>query len=131
MNPAIRRGLETTLPPELEPDEPARVLRVDPGDGATGVFRDSPIVVRLSHAANVNSVSPATVRVEGPDGTVPGLVGMSPDGQCLIWTGARPFFPDGLHFVVVRGVLDRLGRQVLPHVSRFVPCDLFWSSLVS
>jgi hypothetical protein len=128
-----RAGLRSNVyaPGEPESDEPARVLRVDPDDGASGVFRDSPVVVRLSHAADVNSVSPATLRVEGPHGTLRGLVGMSPDAQCLIWTGAEPFVPDGLHFVVVRGVVDRRGREVRPHISRFVPCDLVWSALLT
>jgi hypothetical protein len=108
-------------------DEPTRVLRVDPRDGAAGVFRDSPVVLRLSRPADPESLAPATLRVEGPLGAVPGRVGLSPDGECLIWTGERLFAADSLHFVVLRGLLDDRGREVAHHVSRFVSCDVAWS----
>jgi hypothetical protein len=114
---------------EPEAEGPARVLRVDPRDGAAGVFRDSPVIVRLSQAADPASLSPATFRVEGPFGPVPGHAGLSPDGQCLIWTAEEPFAPDALHFVVVRGLADQRGREIQPHVTRFVSCDIVWSTL--
>ena len=114
---------------EADLEEPTRLLRVDPRDGATGVFRDSPVIVRLSQPADPASLSPATFRVEGPFGPVPGHAGLSPDGQCVIWTGERPFAPDALHFVVVRGLADERGREVQPHVTRFVSCDIVWSTL--
>jgi hypothetical protein len=59
---------------------------------------------------------------------VPGRAGLSPDGDCLIWSGDTPFAADALHFVVVRGLVDQRGRPVAPHVSRFVSCDLIWSA---
>jgi len=125
-----RAGLRGNLwaPAEADLDEPTRVLRVDPRDGATGVFRDSPVIVRLSQAADPSSLSAVTFHVEGPVGPVPGHAGLSPDGQCVIWTAERPFASDALHFVVVRGLADWRGREVKPHVSRFVSCDVIWSA---
>jgi hypothetical protein len=112
---------------ETASDDPTRVLRVDPRDGASGVFRDSPVVVRLSRPADPESLSSATFRVEGPRGAVPGRLGCSPDRECLIWTGEELFASDALHFVVVRGLHDHRGQEVVPHVSRFVCCDVVWS----
>jgi len=125
----LRAG--SCTPGDPDEDQPTRVLRVDPRDGAMGVFRDTPVVVRLSYPAHPESLSATTFHVEGPRGAVPGRVSMSPDGQCLIWTGERLFAPDALHFVVVRGLVDRRGRDVEPHVSRFLPCDLVWSTLLT
>jgi hypothetical protein len=127
------RGLRpnTATAGETEDREPTRVLRVDPQDGGAGVFRDSPVVVRLSQPVDLASLSPTTLQVEGPLGAVPGRICTSPDGECLIWTGEQLFAPESLHFVVVRGLLDLHGRSVEPHVSRFVPCDLVWSGLTT
>jgi hypothetical protein len=108
-----------------EPDDSAaRVLRVDPTDGAAGVFRDAPIVLRLSHPADLASLSGETVMVQDPEGTLAGSLGHSPDAQVLYWRGARPFVPGVLHFIVACGLRDDRGRSVTKHVSRFVPCDL-------
>jgi hypothetical protein len=122
----LRPGAGTPSDPSL--DEPARVLRVDPRDGAMGVFRDSPVIVRLSQPVDPFSISAATFHVEGPRGAVPGRAGLSPDAECVIWSAEEPFALDALHFVVVRGLVDQRGRPVAPHVSRFVSCDLIWSS---
>lgn len=101
-----------------------RVLRVDPRDGAVGIYRDAPVVIRLSHPADPESLSSATVCVQDPEGSLPGLLERSPDDQVLIWRGERPFVPGVLHFVVASGVRDRRGRGLPTHVSRFVPCDI-------
>jgi len=125
-------ALRSNLGAAGDPDaEPARVTRVDPHDGDTGVFRDSPVVVGFSHPVDPASLSAASFHVEDPEGRVPGRMAPSPDGQCLIWTGDRLFAPDTLHFVVVRGIADRRGREVAPHISRFVPCDLAWSTILT
>jgi len=105
-------------------DSAARVLRVDPRDGAAGVYRDAPVVIRLSHPADPESLSSETVFVQDPEGSLPGSLERSPDGQVVIWRGQRPFVPGVLHFVVASGLRDRRGRGVPKHVSRFVPCDL-------
>jgi hypothetical protein len=122
----LRPGAGT--PSDDSMDEPARVLRVDPRDGAMGVFRDSPVIVRLSGPVDPFSISADTFHVEGPRGAVAGRVGLSPDALCLIWSGDERFATDALHFVVVRGLVDQRGRPVAPHVSRFVSCDLIWSA---
>ena len=110
--------------PDVNPDVPPAVARVDPGDGATQVLRDAPVVLRMSQPLDPGSVSPETVLVEDDDGAVPGWLRLSPDAQVVIWGGERHLRPGILHFVVARGLRDRLGRPVHPHWSRFVPCDL-------
>ena len=123
----LRAGAE--VPGDPEDAEPVRVLRVDPRDGAMGVFRDSPVIVRLSQPVDQASLTADAFHVEGPEGRVAGRLALSPDGCCLIWTAERLLAPDELHFVVVRGLADRHGRGVEPHITRFVPCDLVWTAL--
>lgn len=105
-------------------DDPTRVVRVDPRDGVTGVFRDTPVLLRLSRPVERESLCDATVRVEDADGLVPGHLQLSPDDEVIIWRPAR-FLEGGVeHAVVVAGLRDRRGRDVTPHRSRFVPCTL-------
>ena len=104
---------------------PVWVTKVDPGDGATGVFRDTPVLARLSHPADAASVHTGTFRVEECGGAeVPGVVLLSPDGRLLIWTAARLLAPGVEHLVTADGLKDHNGRQVVPHRSRFMPCAL-------
>ncbi|MBI3932762.1 MAG: hypothetical protein HY317_05045 [Acidobacteria bacterium] len=110
-------------------DEGARVARVDPADGAVGVFRDACVVVWLSHPADPGSLSAATLHVEDPAGLVPGRLDVSPDAHAVVWRGERPLTPGVPHFVVASGLRDARGREVSPHVSRFVPCDVGWRDL--
>lgn len=107
-------------------------MRVDPQDGASGVFRDTPVIVSLSQPIDPTTVGPATFRVEaGGSVELAGSIRLSPDGAVLIWTGARPLAPGVVHFVAVRGLYDRRGLPVRPHVSRFVPCDVALSDLMT
>ena len=118
---AFHVGGAATLPPE----GPAWVIRVDPGDGATGVFRDTPVLASLSHPADATTVHGGSFRVEESGGeAVPGDVLLSPDGKLLIWTASRPLAPGVEHLVTADGLKDRRGREVAPHRSRFVPCAL-------
>ena len=103
---------------------PAWVTKVDPGDGATGVFRDTPVLARLSHPADAASVTGSFRVEERGGGEVPGAVLLSPDGRLLIWTAARLLAPGVEHLVTADGLKDHRGRQVAPHRSRFVPCAL-------
>ncbi|HVR69583.1 MAG TPA: Ig-like domain-containing protein [Vicinamibacteria bacterium] len=104
---------------------PAFVVRVDPRDGATGVFRDAPVVACLSHAADVSSVGPETFRVEEQGGdAVPGRLRLSPDRAVVIWTAHRLLTPGIEHVVTADGLRDARGGRVAPYSSRFVPCDL-------
>lgn len=106
------------------------VLRVNPEDGAVGVFRDAPVIVSLSHPVDPRALTPDAVRVETSDGTVvEGRVSASPDGAVLIWTAAGGLTAGAIHFVAVRGLRDRRGLDLRPHVTRFVPCDLTLADL--
>ncbi|HET9317215.1 MAG TPA: Ig-like domain-containing protein [Vicinamibacteria bacterium] len=117
-------------PPPGGDGEPL-VLRVDPADGASGVFRDTPVIVSLSQPADAATVSRDSFRVEAAGrAEVEGGVRLSPDGSVLIWTASRPLAPGVVHFVAIRGVCDRRGVPVKAHVSRFVPCDIALSDLM-
>lgn len=110
--------------------EPPSVLRVNPEDGAVGVFRDAPVIVSLSHPVDPLQLAPDAVRVETSDGApVDGRVTASPDGAVLIWTAAAALSAGAIHFVALRGLRDRRGLELRPHVTRFVPCDLSLSDL--
>jgi Bacterial Ig-like domain len=107
------------------------VLRVNPEDGAVGVFRDAPVIVSLSHPVEPRSLTPEALRVEASDGVVvEGRVTASPDGAVLIWTAAGGLTPGAVHFVATRGLRDRRGLEFKPHVTRFVPCDLTLTDLL-
>lgn len=109
---------------------PAVVLRVDPHDGATGVFRDATVVACLSHPADAASLGPETFRVEEA-GTraVPGRLALSPDRATVIWTARRLLTPGVEHLVTADGLRDTRGQPVGRHCSRFVPCDLVMADL--
>ena len=107
------------------PEGPAWVTRVDPGDGATGVFRDTRVLACLSHPADAATVHGGNFRVEeAGGGEVPGEIVVSPDGRLLIWIAARLLMPGVEHLVTADGLKDHHGREVAPHRSRFVPCAL-------
>jgi len=108
---------------------PLRVVRVDPGDGATGVFRDVPVVLRLSHPADVQTLSLETLRVEDEEGPVPGRPRVSPDGYVVIWSPDRLLAPGVRHRVWVAGLRDARGRELEPHESGFVPGELAWNDV--
>jgi hypothetical protein len=105
--------------------EAPSVRRVNPADGAVGVFRDAPVIVSLSHPVDPGSLTPDAFRVETSDGTVvDGRVTASPDGAVLIWTAASDLIAGAVHFVALTGLRDRRGIALATHVTRFVPCDL-------
>jgi len=112
-----------------EREGPPRVLRVDPHDGAVGVFRDAAVVARLTHPVDPLSLSPATFGVYSPAGFVPGHCHASPDGEVLIWRAERLLEAGIVHHVVARGLRDRQGRELPAHTSGFVPCDLLASDV--
>jgi hypothetical protein len=105
-------------------DEPVRVLHLDPTDGATGVFRDALVVAALSHAVEAASVTAEVFAVEDEEGAVPGRAALTADRRCLIWRAARLLVPGVAHRVTVAGLRDVRGRTLVPHRSRFVPCEL-------
>lgn len=105
-------------------DCPARVLRVEPGDGTTGVLRDSAVVLKLSCPVDESSLGQDVVTVCDSDGPVAGRLLASGEGDLLVWQPRRPMRPDVLHFVLARGLRVCLGRELPEYCSRFVPGPL-------
>jgi hypothetical protein len=101
-----------------------RVQHLDPPDGARGVFRDAPVVVRLSRPVDPMTVSPETFLVIDEHGPVPGGVWTSLDGRVAVWTPARLLVAGRLHCVRLAGFRDRHGRELVVHESGFEPGDL-------
>lgn len=110
---------------------PARVVRVEPPDGAIGVLRDDPVVVIVSHALDPASLSDDSFQVRGPAGPVPGQLRLSPDARVLVWTPGRLLDANGGHEVRVSGLRDVRGLDVEPHLSQFVPCRLSASDVMA
>lgn len=106
------------------------ILFVDPGDGATGILRDAPVALRLSAPLDPASVGPDSLRVHDDAGRVPGEARLLADGRLLVWRAARPLRALALHFVVAQGLRDRCGRDLAPHWSHFVPCDIGREDLI-
>lgn len=103
-------------------DGPGRVVRIDPEDGATGVFTDDPIVVTLSLPADLTTLTAETFRVTGEDGEVKGQRRASPDARVLIWTPDDFLTEGATHHVRIAGLRDLRGREMAEHQSTFVPC---------
>jgi IPT/TIG domain len=114
-----------------ESDDPTRVLRVDPADGLAGTFRDTPVLARLSRPVQPMSLSAQTFRLEDSRGRVPGCARLSPDSRVVIWCSDRLLEPGVEHVLVIAGLRDERGRDVVPHRSRFVPSTLSWAELAN
>ena len=112
-------------------DEPTRVVRVDPADGLTSAFRDTPVLARLSRPADPASLNAETVWVEGPTSRVAGRLRLSPDGRVVIWQAKRLLEPGVEHRLILAGLLDRRGHEVTPHRSVFATCTLAWAELAT
>ncbi len=107
------------------------VVRVEPEDGATGVMRDSPVLLRLSRRVDPGSVSAEAFQVRDGGGPVPATLELSPDGFVLIWRAERPLAPDVEYVVLACGLRDQAGREVAAHRSRFAPCGLSGADLLT
>ena len=129
MSFATAAGSRLTLRPQgagvLAEGSPV-VSRIDPPNGATGVFRDALVVASLTHPADPSTVSSCTFRVEDEACMVPGRLMVSPDGRALIWRGRRLLRPNREHRVILSGLRDVHGREVAGHTGWFMSCDLFW-----
>jgi hypothetical protein len=110
--------------PALEQSIAAWVTHATPEDGASFVLRDTPVLLRVSHAVEPASLTPGALRVLDPGGDVPGVVRWSAYGHVLIWEPLRLLVPGVEHVVIARGLRDRRGRDVAEHWSRFVACGL-------
>ena len=111
------------------PDEPVRIVRVDPLNGAAGVFRDATIIVSFSHPLDAASLGGETLRVEEAGRALVGEWKLSPDGAVAMWIATGLLTPGREHVIVVSGLKDRHGREVPRHESRFVPGDLTFEEL--
>jgi hypothetical protein len=111
-------------------DETAFVARVEPEDGAAGVFRDAVVLARLSSPIDPSSLSGETFRVCDLAGPVPSRLELSPDQTVLIWRPARLLDPGVEHEVSAEGLRDHCGRRVARHRSRFVPGPLAFRDLL-
>lgn len=100
------------------------VLRVDPADGARGIFRDAPVIACFSRPADRHSLSVETFLVLDEEGSVPGDVWTSLDGRVAVWTPARLLVPGRVHCIRIAGIRDLRGCEMSVHESAFVPGDL-------
>jgi hypothetical protein len=103
---------------------PFHVERVDPPDGAIGVLRDDPVLVRLSAPIDADRLGEATVEVREADGAVPSRVETLDGGRVLVWWPGRRLRPGREHHLVARGLRDRRGREAPALASRFTPGPL-------
>lgn len=108
---------------------PARVLRVEPVDGATGVLRDAAVLLKLSAPVDESSLALGAVTVRDDQGAVPGHLLVSGEGDLLVWQPQRRLSPEALHFVLARGLRDAHGRELPEHCSRFVAGPLALADL--
>jgi hypothetical protein len=103
---------------------PTRIDRIDPMDGAQGVLRDTPILVRFSRAIDTAAMPPDALRVEFGGHVVPGHLTLSPDGLVAIWQPERSMVAGSDHHVLAIGFLDRRGQRVVDHSSGFTTGSL-------
>ncbi len=98
---------------------PPWVWRVDPAHGATGVPRDLPVTLRLSHVLQRGPVQ--GVEVLDDRGVVPGDLRLSADRRMVAWWSRRPLAPGVVHRVRAAGLVAAGGRAFAPHASAFRP----------
>ena len=97
------------------------VERVEPPDGARGVLRGDPVLVRLSAPVDVDRLHEATLEIREAEGPVPSRVQTLDGGRVLVWWPGRLLRPGHEHRLVARGLRDRKGREAPPLSSRFTP----------
>lgn len=88
--------------------EPPRVVATEPAEGALDVGREPVVRITFSEAIDENSVTPASFRLQGPDGIVEGT--RSVEGEELGFTPAKPLREGAAYQVVIgRQIRDRAG----------------------
>ena len=100
---------------------PFHIERVDPPDGARGVLRDDPVLVRLSAPLHADGLAAVTLEVRHGDLPVPARLELLDRGRVLVWWPRDPLQGGQEHCLVVRGLRDRLGREAPEVASRFTP----------
>jgi hypothetical protein len=117
----FRRALASNALPFRPSDSegPTRVVRVDPGDGSLGAFRDSPLVVRFSRPLDARSVTQGRIEVRDPEAALVGQTRLSPDGRVLLWLAERRLRPVTGHTLRVDGLRDERGEPVETWASTF------------
>jgi len=100
---------------------PFHVERVEPPDGACGVLRGDPVLVRLSAPLDVDRLHEATLEIREVGGAVPSRVETLDGGRVLVWWPGRLLRPGHEHRLVARGLRDHQGREAPPLSSRFTP----------
>jgi hypothetical protein len=100
---------------------PFHVERVEPPDGARGVLRGDPVLVRLSEPVDVDRLHEATLEILEAAGPVPSRVQTLDGGRVLVWWPRRLLRPGQEHRLVAQGLRDRRGREAPPVSSRFTP----------
>jgi RHS repeat-associated protein len=117
-------------PAEIPSSEGASpvVAFATPGPGTSGVAPDAHLAVRFSHALTPESVTSATVSLQGVDGPVDTRVIAAEGGRlAFVWPADR--LAEGASYVLnVSGAVDGLGVPVastsIPFVTRAQPADL-------
>ena len=127
MNPA--RGLPVPRPRryarrEAADQGPLRVLRTDPADGESGVWRDIAVVAWISAPIDPSTLDPGSLVVEARESAVAGELSLSPDGRVVLWRPLKPLMARVRHRVTVQDLRDRRGRALEPYETDFWPCDL-------
>ena len=100
---------------------PFHVERVEPPDGARGVLRGDPVLVRLSAPVDMDRLHEATLEILGAAGPVPSRVQTLDGGRVLVWWPSRLLRPGEEHRLIAQGLRDRKGREAPPLSSRFTP----------
>lgn len=103
------------------PVVPFHVERVEPPDGARGVLRDDPVLVRLSAPLHADGLADATLEVWDGAAPLPARLELLDRGRVLVCWPRALLRPGREHRVVARGLRDGLGREAPPLASRFTP----------
>ena len=111
-NLAIQPARGTIQPVRMAPEEqpvPPTVVESIPASSASGVPLDAHVAIRFSTAMTVESLSPETVRLRGPDGAVIAQVIPAEDGRLAFVWPATPLSEDATYTLTISGAVDRQG----------------------
>jgi RHS repeat-associated protein len=92
---------------------PARLAGSDPSDGAVGVHESRRLVLRFTQPLRLDTLSPATVSVTGPDGRVEVSVVGAEGGRLAFVTSRLPLAPDTSYVLAISGAVDDAGQPLV------------------